>query len=262
MTNVIRAELYRLLRRRTLVIGGVIAIAFSFLAAFAIFGAAESVGPRSTQGGTSLARLAASGGGTESFAVGASFAALLAFVSAIALIGNEFANGTFRSLALREPRRVRLIVGKFIGLLTVLAGLLLLAEGFTFATSLLAAQWQDVPTHGWFSVAAIGGAVGDFASTFAGLAGWMVFGTFLAVVFRSVPVALAVGVAWAGPFENITVDSWSTGLRVFPGQVLRSVIAGGTAELGLGQALLRASAYVAVAAAVTLAVVSRRDITS
>ena len=61
MTNIIRAELYRLLRRRTLVIGGVVAIAFSFLAAFAIFAAADSVGPRSVQGGTTLARLAAVG---------------------------------------------------------------------------------------------------------------------------------------------------------------------------------------------------------
>ncbi len=262
MTNIIRAELYRLLRRRTLVIGGLVAIAFSFLASFAIFAAAEGVGTRSVQGGTSLARLAASGGGTESFAVGASFASLLAFVTAIALIGNEFANGTFRSLALREPRRVRLIVGKVVGLLVVLAGLLVVAEVLTFATSLLAAQWQDVPTGAWFSVAAIGDGIADHGSTFAGLAGWMVFGTFLAVVFRSVPIALAFGVAWAGPFENITVDSWSTGLRVFPGQVLRSVIAGGTAELGLGQAILRSCVYVAVAAAITLTVVARRDITS
>ena len=80
MTNVIQAELYRLVRRRTIVIGGAVAVGFSFLAAFAIFAAADSVGPRSTQGGTTLAQLAAAGGGTEAFAVGASFASLLAFV--------------------------------------------------------------------------------------------------------------------------------------------------------------------------------------
>jgi ABC-type transport system involved in multi-copper enzyme maturation permease subunit len=262
MTNVISAELYRLIRRRTIVIAGAVVTVFSLIAAFAIFAAADSVGPRSTQGGTTLAQLVAAGGGTEAFAVGASFASLLAFVSAIALIGSEFANGTFRSLAIREPRRIRLIVGKFVGLSIVLAGMLLAAEVLTFVTSLLAAGWQDVPTDAWFSSGAIGEAIGDFASTFAGLAGWMVFGTFLAVLFRSVPIALAVGVAWAGPFENITVDSWSTGLRVFPGQVLRSVIAGGTTELGLSQAVLRATIYVAVAAAITLAVIARRDITS
>ena len=262
MMNVIRAELYRLVRRRTLVIGGVTALAFAFLAAFALFAAAEDVGPRSMQSGTSLAQLARAGGGTEAFAVGASFASLLAFVSAIALIGNEFAHGTFRSLVLREPRRVRLIVGKFAGMLVVLAGMLLTAEVLTFGTSLLAAQWQGVATNAWFSIGAVDDAVADFASTFLGLAGWMVLGTFLAVLFRSVPLALAVGVAWAGPFENITVDSWSTGFRVFPGQVLRSVIAGGTVELGFAQAVLRSSLYVAVAGAITLVVVAHRDVTS
>jgi hypothetical protein len=49
---------------------------------------------------------------------------------------------------------------------------------------------------------------------------------------------------------------------VFPGQVLRSVINGGTAELGFGTAVVRSALYVAVAAAVALTVVHRRDITS
>ena len=75
-------------------------------------------------------------------------------------------------------------------------------------------------------------------------------------------MALGVGFAWAGPFENIVVDSWETGYRVFPGQVLGSLIRGGTAELGLGRALLTAAVYTAVAAAVSLVLVSRRDVTA
>ena len=96
----------------------------------------------------------------------------------------------------------------------------------------------------------------------AGVAGWAVFGTTLAVIFRSVPLALGAGFAWAGPFENITVDSWSTGYRVFPGQVLASLIRGGTAELAMGRALLTAALYAGVAVAVTLLLVSRRDVTA
>ena len=94
------------------------------------------------------------------------------------------------------------------------------------------------------------------------LAGWAVFGTTLAVVFRSVPVALAVGFAWAGPFENIVVDSWSTGYRVFPGQVLGSMIRGGTVELGMGRAVATAAVYATIAAVISLVLVVRRDVTS
>jgi hypothetical protein len=96
----------------------------------------------------------------------------------------------------------------------------------------------------------------------AGVAGWAVFGTTLGVVFRSTPLALAVGFAWAGPFENIVVDSWSTGYRVFPGQVLGSLIRGGTVELGLGRAAATAVLYAGVAAVASLVLVARRDVTA
>ena len=102
----------------------------------------------------------------------------------------------------------------------------------------------------------------DYATVFAGVAGWAVFGTTLAVIFRSAPLALGVGFAWAGPFENIVVDSWQAGYRYFPGQVLASLIRGGTAELGMGRAVLTAALYTGIAAAVTLILVSRRDVTA
>ena len=102
----------------------------------------------------------------------------------------------------------------------------------------------------------------DYATVLAGVVGWAVFGTTLAVIFRSAPLALGVGFAWAGPFENIVVDSWSTGFRVFPGQVLASLIRGGTIELGMGRALVTAAIYITIAAAVSLVLVSRRDVTA
>ena len=95
-----------------------------------------------------------------------------------------------------------------------------------------------------------------------GVAGWAVFGSTLAVIFRSAPLALGVGFAWAGPFENIVVDSWNTGYRVFPGQVFGSLIRGGTIELGFTRALVTAVFYTGVAAAATLLLISRRDVTA
>jgi hypothetical protein len=128
--------------------------------------------------------------------------------------------------------------------------------------SLIVAPTKDISTAEWFSLASMGEALRDYGTVFAGVAGWAVFGTTLAVIFRSAPLALGVGFAWAGPFENIVVDSWQTGYRFFPGQVLASLIRGGTAELSIGRALLTAAVYCAIAAAATLALVSRRDVTA
>jgi ABC-type transport system involved in multi-copper enzyme maturation permease subunit len=263
MTRIIRAELQRLVRRRTLIIAVAGSLLFAVVATLTVFSSAKSTGiANSRQGGTTLAKLAGSGGATQAFAVGASFAGFLVFVTFIAVVAAEFSGGTFRALLLRDPRRLRMIVGKVIGLLIVAAGVALLAEVFSAAMSLLLAPSRDVSTTAWFSFAALGDAVRDFATVFAGVAGWAVFGATLAVIFRSAPLALGVGFAWAGPFENIVVDSWDTGYRFFPGQVLASLIRGGTVELGFARALVTGLLYTGVATAATLLLISRRDVTA
>jgi ABC-2 type transport system permease protein len=183
-------------------------------------------------------------------------------VTFIALVATEFSGGTFRALLLRDPHRLRLIGGKLVGALVVAAGSLVLAEALSFAISLAIAPSKGIDTGVWFTLAGFGHAVGDFATVFAGVVGWAVFGTTLAVIFRSAPLALAVGFAWAGPFENIIVDSWTTGYRVFPGQVLAAIIQGGTPEISLTRALATGTVYVGIAAAASSALLTRRDVTS
>ena len=262
MTRIIRAELLRFARRRNLVIAGVGAVAFAIVATLAVFASAETVAVATRRGGASLATLAGHGGGTAAFAVGSSFAGFLVFVTFIALLASEFSGGTFRALLLRDPHRLRVIVGKLVGILIVAAGFLALAEGATFLVSLVVAPGKDIATSNWFTLDSIGIAARDYVTVLAGVAGWAVFGTMLAVIFRSAPLALGVGFAWAGPFENIVVDSWNAGYRYFPGQVLASLIRGGTTELAMGRALITGAIYVGVAALVALTLVSRRDVTA
>lgn len=184
-------------------------VLFSVLATLTVFSTAQAAGIRSRRSGTTLAALTGDGGGSEAFAVGAAFVGLFVFVVFIALLASEFSSGTLRAVLLRDPHRMRVIVGKL-----------------------------------------------------GGVAGWAVFGATLAVIFRSVPLALGVGFAWAGPFENIAVESWEAGYRFFPGQVLASRIQGGTAELGIGRAVLTAALYAGAAGATALVLLARRDITA
>ncbi len=263
MTRIIRAELLRLVRRRTIMFAAAGAAVFSVVATLTVFSSArDAAGGPSRRGGTTLAALGGDGGGTEAFAVGASFVGFFVFVIFIALVATEFSGGTFRALLLRDPHRLRVIVGKLSGILVVAAAVVAVAAVLVFALSLVVAPSEDVSTSQWFSLASIGNGLRDYATVLAGVAGWAIFGTTLAVIFRSAPLALGVGFAWAGPFENIIVDSWTTGYRVFPGQVMGSLIQGGTTELGIGAAVLTAAAYTAIAATVALFLVSRRDVTT
>lgn len=262
MTRIFKAELGRLLRRRTLVAGGAGAAVFAVVAALAVLSSAEDARASLRRGGATLAALNGHGGGTEAFAVAASFVGFLVFVTFIAMIAGEFSGGTFRALLLREPHRLRVIIGKLGAILVVAAGVVLLAEVLTFGLSLAVAPGQDISTGDWWSLTSLADAAKDFGTVYAGVIGWAIFGTTLAVIFRSTPLALGVGFAWAGPFENIVVDSWTTGYRVFPGQVLGSLIRGGTAELSMSRGVLTAALYATVAAAASLVLVTRRDVTS
>jgi ABC-2 type transport system permease protein len=262
MIRIVQAELQRLARLRTIVVAAAASVAFAVVATLAVWAAAPDSGPPRARGGTTLARLASDAGGTEAFAVGASFIGFFVFVTFIALVATEFSGGTFRALLLRDPHRLRLITGKLIGALVVAAGSLLVAEALSFAISLALSPSKGIDTGAWFSLAGLGHAAGAFATVIAGVAGWAVFGTTLAVIFRSAPIALAVGFAWAGPFENIVVDSWTTGYRVFPGQVLAAIIQGGTPEISLSRAIATGAVYVGVAAVATTALLTRRDVTS
>ncbi len=228
MTTIVRAELLRLLRRRTIVILGLASLAFAVVATLTVFSSAQaSSGAPSRRSRASLDALARHGGGTQAFAIGASFVGFFVFVVFIALLASEFSAGTFRALLLRDPHRLRVIVGKLVGILVVAAAALAFAEAASFVISLVLAPSRDIATGPWFSLAGLGAGLRDYGTVLAGVTGWAIFGTTLAVVFRSVPLALGVGFAWAGPFENIVVDSWSGGYRYFPGQVLTSLIRGG-----------------------------------
>jgi ABC-2 type transport system permease protein len=262
MTRVIRAELFRLVRPRTVLVTAAGGVLFSVVATLTVFSTAQASGIPSRRAGTTLAALAGDGGGTEAFAVGAAFVGFFVFVTFIALLASEFSGGTFRAMLVRYPHRLRVIIGKLAGILLVAAAAIAIAEACTFVVSLVVAPTNDVSTADWFSLNSLGAGLRDYATVLGGVAGWAVFGTTLAVIFRSVPLALGVGFAWAGPIENITVESWQTGYRIFPGQVLASLIQGGTAELEIGRALLTAALYAAVAAAVTLVLLSRRDVTA
>jgi ABC-type transport system involved in multi-copper enzyme maturation permease subunit len=239
------------------------ALAFAAVATIAVFvSASDRLDPSDNGQGATLADLASASGGTKAFAVGASFGGFLVFVVFIGLMAREFSEGTFRALVLREPNRRRVVAGKVVGLLLVAAGIVAIAELASFLVALALAPGQGIDTSAWFSLDGLAAAAGDFGTVMFGVAGWAVFGTTLAVIFRSAPIALAVGFAWAGPFENIVSDSWSTGNRVFPGRLLAAAIQGGTPEVGFGRAVATSLLFIAVAAGVSLVVVTRRDVTA
>lgn len=260
MIRSFKAELLKLRRHRVAIVAAVGSLAFAVIASTAVFlSATETAGPGDR--GATLESLSQAGGATEAFARGASFVGLLVLVLFIANVAAEFSQGTVRTLLMRQPRRLGLLAGKMAALLIFVAGVLALAEVLTVAASAAIAPSQDVAMSSWFGLDGLGEAAGDYATALLGVASWALLGMAIAVFVRSIPVALGIGVVWAGPFEHILQDSWTAADRWFPGLLLESLAAGGTDDVAFGRALALVAVYVAVAVAAAAVVFARRDVT-
>lgn len=263
MTKVIRAELATLVRRRVLVAVGVAITAFVAVTMLAVFLSAEpaATGPPRDAREATLESLAEPGGGTEAFSLGIGFFGLFVLVAFVTRLAGEFSHGTLRTLLIKEPRRVRVVLGKVVALMAFMAAMLLVAEALTFIASVSLAPGQDIDTATWYSLDGIGAAAGDYAAALAGTAAWALYGMTLGLLLRSVPIAIGVAVAWAGPLENITAQSWQAAERWFPGLQLQALSTGGTSDVSARHALLLTAIYVTLAVAVGLLTLKRRDIT-
>lgn len=262
MIRSFNAELLKLRRRRVAVAASVTAIAFAVIASLTVFLSATQTGGGGPDRGATVASLSEAGGATQAFATGASFIGILVLVLFIANIAGEFSQGTFRTLLMRQPRRIGLLAGKMAALLVFTAGVLAVAELLTVVASLAIAPSQDVATGSWFTLAGLGDAAGDFATAMLGVCAWGSLGMALAIFVRSIPVALGIGIVWSGPFEHLTQDAWTAAGEWFPGLLLESLAAGGTDEVSFARALALVAIYVVVAVTTAAVVFARRDVTS
>jgi ABC-type transport system involved in multi-copper enzyme maturation permease subunit len=262
MIAAFRAELVKLLRRRVLVITALTTIVFAVGSAAVVLAAADPAGQRVSGRGVTVESLSGAGGGTEVFTTAMSFAGTFLFVLFVGVVAVEFSRGTFRTMLMHQPRRLRLLAGKLTALLAFAAAVLAVTEVLTWIAARLLASTQDVATGRWLNADSLGQAVADYGSVVFWVSGYALLGTMLAVLVRSVPAALAIGIAWAGPFEHLLQDAWDPAGRYFPGLLLEAFVAGGTSEVSATRALLTVAVYVTLAAAIAGTVFSRRDVTA
>jgi hypothetical protein len=261
MIATFRAELVRLTSRRGLLTAAIVLLVVGVGGPAVVLAAADPAG-RGGGGTPTVAGLSAAGGGTEIFRYAAAFAGTLVFVVFTGLFAAEHARGTYRTMLLRQPRRLPLLAGKLGALLAYAAVLLAVVEAVMWVAGRVEAPMADVATGRWTSLDALGSAFGDYVTVLAWVTGYAVYGMTVAMLLRSVPIALAVGIAWAGPAEHLISDSWADAHRWFPGLLLEAVGQGGTDEVSLARALFTTAAYVAVTATLTATVFRRRDVTA
>lgn len=262
ITTAFRAEFVLLNRTRVWVIAGLTTVAFTIAATALVVATAEPAAT-SPEAGIPLEALIGPGGATAAVTWSFAFGFILILAAFTSKIGNEFARGTLRTSLLQHPRRCSLVAGKVAALMTVTVGLLVVGLGTGAATAAVVASAEDIDTTGWFGADALGDALGDFARMTGWAAGWAIFGTLLAVLLRSTPVAIGAGVLWFGPVENVIGENQRFAQRWFPGQLLRAISAPDAPDVvATATAAATLTVYAVVSLAVIAVVVTRRDVTA
>lgn len=263
MIRSIRAELVKLTRARLVLVTTLVSAIFAIGGTAIVVLTAEPATPsRRADNLFSIEALSTAGGGTAIFARISSMAAAFLLAVFVATVAGEFTRGTFRTMLLQQPARVRVLVGKMVAVTGFAVAIAVVGAVVSWATARVLAPGQDIDVSRWASTDALGQAIEDIGRMALFVVGYGVFGTVVGVIARSIPVGVGVALVWSGPVENILGDSWSGAERFFPGLLLRQLVSPGSTDVGTGRAMGTAALYAAVATGIAGIALRRRDVTS
>jgi hypothetical protein len=262
MIAAIRSEWVLLNRTRLWATIGTITVLFTVLATWLVVETAE---PAARQGndGISLEAIRGAGGATTAVVSSIAFSSVLVLAAFISSTANEFTRGTLRVAFTRAPQRLALLAGKVAARIGVAVVVMTVALSIGWVTAVAVAPGAGVDTTDWVSGAAFSSAAEDLTRLVFFVVVYAVLGTMIAVLVRSTPLALAVGLVWFGPIENVIGEGQSWAMRWFPGLLLRSVLRpDAPTSIATSTALPTLGVYLAIAIAIIGVLVSRRDMTS
>jgi ABC-2 type transport system permease protein len=245
------------LRRPAMILGGV-----GTVIGFAILGVVLAVlRADSGRGDLTIARLSQPDGFAAIMQRTSDFLGIVALGIVAIAVAQEYSHGTLRNLLVREPRRLRLLSGKLLAILTFVGLAVLLATAVALVTGLVIAPTKGIDTSAWLGSGLRDTLGTTFDITLAAL-GYGIFGAVLAIVLRSPAPAVIAGVAWMLPLENALTAAWSSVGHWLPGQQLTAIVEHGNNVSSYTFALALGAAFVAAATIAGGAIFQRRDVSA
>lgn len=264
MIGVIRSELLRL-RRRNVLIGwfGLIAV-FAALINVVMFQVVDRSGAATADGPgisfPSAATLLGPDGIIAGLGAGASFFGVVTLVFWALASAGDYSSGLVRVMVAAEPRRWRLLLGKWVALALVTVLTCLVALVVDLVVAPIGAQAGGYSPDAWGTgVVSLG--LSAVLHLYLSLLVWGSIGLALATLTRSAGIAIGVGVGYVLLLEAV-ISAVASGVSDWlPGSILAALAQGGNDAVSFPSASVLGAAYVAVALAASFVIFHRRDIT-
>lgn len=261
MIRIVRAE-WRKLRRPTLFFGTLgAALFFTALVTSFIYLMIDSPEGNGDRGETvSREVLALASGSVNGFASVGGLLGIIALCVFAAQTAQEYTYGTLRNLLVRQPGRIKLLIGKLIAMMIFGLLLVLIAAGVSILNSYLLAGDARVSTELWFTSDGFRAIGETILNVSISVIYFGIIGMVLGLLLRSPISAISIGVLWLLIIENLIGAVKPVTLDWMPGSQLQTIAQGGTPLLEYQHSLILGTSYVIIGALLAGVLFSRRDV--
>jgi len=261
MLNVVKAEL-RKLRRPTLFLGTMGAVVFfSGLFSALLFLMIDSPQGNSDRGrviGREVLGLAT--GGVQGFSSTGGFLGIIALCVFAAQTAQEYTYGTLRNLLIRQPSRMKILLGKLISMQIFALVMIVLSAVVSIATSVVLAPRAKVATDLWFTSDGMEAIFTSLINVTISVVAFGIVGMTLGLLLRSPISAISFGVLWLLIIENLLIAVRGSLQGWLPGAQLTAIASGGTQDVSYQHALAVGGIYVILGTVIASFLFARRDV--
>lgn len=263
MTRVFFAE-WRKLRRPSLFLGTMAAIiGASALVTSLLFLLIDSARGNAREGQViTRASLELPHGLSIGFSSSAGLLGLVALCIFASQTAQEYTHGTLRNLLVRQPRRLTLLLGKFLAMCLFALVSVVLSAIVSITLAFALSGRAKVVTTAWSTSDARIGVLHTFVNVLISVIAFGTIGMILGLFLRSPISAISIGVAWLLVVENIIAATVKHSGRWMPGQLMNTIAAGGDFNASYSHALIVLMAYLAAGMILAGALFRRRDVTN
>ncbi|MSO33223.1 MAG: ABC transporter permease [Candidatus Nanopelagicaceae bacterium] len=261
MIRIFKSE-WRKLRRPTLFLGTMAAvIGLTGLISSLLFLLLDS--PRgNAREGMMITReiLAMPNGLYIGFANSAGLLGVIALCVFAAQTAIEYTNGTLRNLLVREPRRLLLLTGKYLAMISFAFITVFFSAIVSLAISVSLAGTKGVSTDQWFTSSAISLFGSTFGNVFLSVISYGTVGMTLGLLLRSPITSISIAVAWILVIENILSATVNGISKWLPGQLMSAIPVQFGVDFSYSRALAGSAAYLLIFAVAAATLFKRRDV--
>ena len=263
MIRIIRSE-WRKLRRPTLFLGTIVAVVgLSALFSALLFLLIDSPDGNSDRGRViSREALALPQGVVQGFTSVAGLLGIIALCVFAAQTSQEYTYGTLRNLLVRQPRRVRLLMGKHLAMSIFALVIVFLSALSSITAQRIFAPGKNVSTQAWFGADGRHFILQALLNVLLSTILYGTVGMVLGIVLRSPISAISLGVIWLLIVETLLTVVRPSTEKWLPGALMSAIGQGGTPTLEYQRSLVVALIYVTSAALISGTLFYRRDVSN